>query len=313
MMLKDSRIFVAGHNGLVGSALVRILKKEGYERILTVPKEQLDLRNQEAVNDWFWETQPDYVFLAAAMVGGINYNASAPADFLYNNLMIQSNVIKSSYVMGVKKLMFLGSACIYPKVTPQPIKEQYLLTAPLEPTNEPYAIAKIAGLRMCQAYHKQYGFNAISVMPANLYGINDNFHPDRCHVIPGLINKFYNAKINNEPVVEAWGDGTPTREFLYVDDLADACLFLMKHYDSPDHINIGSDVEIQIKDLADIIKRKVGYTGEIFWNTEKPNGTPRRKIDNERLFKWGWRPKVSFEEGLERTVNWFIENKDRFL
>jgi GDP-L-fucose synthase len=313
MMYKDSKIFVAGHNGLVGSALVRLLQKEEYSNILTVSKEELDLRDQEKVNDWFYENKPEFVFLAAAMVGGINYNAQAPADFIYNNLMIQNNVIRSSYVMGVQKLMFLGSVCIYPKVTPQPIKEEYLLTAPLEPTNEPYALAKIAGLKMCQAYKKQYGFNAISVMPANLYGINDNFNPDRCHVIPGLINKFYNAKINNEPVVEAWGDGTPTREFLYVDDLADACMLLMHAYDSPEHINIGSDVEIQIKDLVEIIKRKIGYTGEVFWNTNKPNGTPRRKIDNEKLFKMGWRPRVSFEEGLERTIEWFIDNEDKFI
>jgi GDP-L-fucose synthase len=311
-MKEDSKIFVAGHRGLVGSALVRALTLAGYKNIVTATKDELDLRNQEDVFDWFYKTKPEYVFLAAAKVGGINYNANYPADFITDNLLIQCNVIRSSYMIGVNKLLFLGSACIYPKVTPQPIKEEYLLTAPLEPTNEPYAIAKIAGLRMCQAYHKQHGFNAISVMPANLYGINDNFHSNKCHVIPGLINKFYTAKINNDSIVEAWGDGTPTREFLYVDDLADACIFLMNNYDNPDHINIGSDTEIEIKTLADIIKRKVGYQGDIFWNINKPNGTPRRKIDNSKLFSMGWKPKVTFEDGLQRTVDWFIQNKDRF-
>lgn len=313
MMNEHGKIFVAGHRGLVGSALVRRLTELGYTNIITIGKENLDLRSQSQVSQFFEKEKPDYVFLAAAKVGGINYNATHPADFIFDNLAIQNNVINSAWHVNCKKLLFLGSACIYPKVTPQPIKEEYLLTAPLEPTNEPYALAKIAGLRMCQAYHKQLGFNAISVMPANLYGINDNFHPDRCHVIPGMINKFYNAKVNNLPQVEAWGDGTPTREFLYVDDLADACIFLMNYYDSPEHINIGSDVEITIKDLSDIIKKKIGYEGEIFWNTNKPNGTPRRKIDNEKLFSLGWKPKVSFEEGLERSVNWFIANKDRFL
>jgi GDP-L-fucose synthase len=246
-------------------------------------------------------------------VGGISANDTYPVEFLTENLQIEMSLLDACHAADIPKVLFLGSSCIYPRLSPQPIKEEYLLTAPLEPTNEPYALAKIAGLRMCQAYHKQLGFNAISVMPANLYGINDNFHPDRCHVIPGMINKFYNAKVNNLPQVEAWGDGTPTREFLYVDDLADACIFLMNYYDSPEHINIGSDVEITIKDLSDIIKKKIGYEGEIFWNTNKPNGTPRRKIDNEKLFSLGWKPKVLFEEGLERSVNWFIANKDRFL
>jgi GDP-L-fucose synthase len=312
-MNKNSKIFVAGHRGLVGSALVRLLQKEGYNNILTAARTYLDLRSQSAVNSFFEREKPEYVFLAAAKVGGINYNATYPADFIFDNLAIQNNVINASWHVNCKKLLFLGSACIYPKVTPQPIKEEYLLTAPLEPTNESYALAKIAGLRMCQAYHKQLYFNAISLMPANLYGVNDNFHPDRCHVIPGLINKFYQAKTNNNSLVEAWGDGSPTREFLYVDDLADACMFLMRNYDSPDHINVGSDVEITIKDLSDIIKRKIGYGGEIFWNTDKPNGTPRRKLDNSKLFDMGWKPKVSFDEGLERTVNWFLANKERFL
>jgi GDP-L-fucose synthase len=227
--------------------------------------------------------------------------------------MIQSNVIHAAYRHGVKKLLFLGSACIYPKVTPQPIKEEYLLTDKLEPTNDAYALAKIAGLTMAKYYTKQYGMNTISLMPANLYGPHDNFFPEKCHVIPGLINKFYNAQQHGQEIVEAWGDGSPTREFLYVDDLADACLFLMNNYDSPDHINVGSDVETTIRDLSEIIKREVGYAGEIFWNTDKPNGTPRRKLDNTKLFDMGWKPKVSFDVGLRMTIEWFKQNKGRFL
>jgi GDP-L-fucose synthase len=308
-MEKNSSIFVAGHRGLVGSSIVRKLQAEGYKNIITAEKAGLDLTRQLQVQAFFQSNKIDYVFLAAAKVGGINYNAIVPADFIYENLMIQSNVIDAAYRNGVKKLLFLGSACIYPKVTPQPIKEEYLLTAPLEPTNEGYALAKIAGLRMAQYYKKQYGFNTISLMPANLYGPNDNFDPDKCHVIPGLIHKFYNAKKNNLSQVEAWGDGSPTREFLYVDDLADACLFLMNNYEDAAHINVGSDVEITIKDLSEIIKSSVGYQGEIFWNTDKPNGTPRRKMDNSKLFAMGWKPKVSFDEGLKRTVEWYIRNK----
>lgn len=312
-MDKSSKIFVAGHNGLVGSSLVRKLKSEGYTNILTVEKRHVDLRNQHLTYAFFAEHEPEYVFLAAAKVGGINYNATAPADFIYDNLMIQTNVIDAAYKNKCKKLLFLGSACIYPKVVPQPIKEEYLLTAPLEPTNEGYALAKIAGLRMCQYYQKQYGFNAISLMPANLYGINDNFFPDKCHVIPGLINKFYKAKVNGDTSIMAWGDGSPTREFLYVDDLADACIFLMNEYNSSDHINVGSDVEITIKDLSEIIRKNIGFTGDIVWNNDLPNGTPRRKIDNEKIFSLGWKPKVSFEDGLKRTIDWFIDNKERFL
>jgi GDP-L-fucose synthase len=309
----NSRIYVAGHNGLVGSAILRKLVFEGYKDIICRAHNILDLRDQDQVNYFFRIYRPEYVFLAAAKVGGINYNATVPAEFIYDNLMIQSNVINSAYRYGVKKLLFLGSACIYPKVTPQPIKEEYLLSDKLEPTNDAYALAKIAGLTLAKYYTKQYGFNTISLMPANLYGPNDNFFPEKCHVIPGLINKFYNAQQNNKTVVEAWGDGSPTREFLYVDDLADACLFLMKNYNSPDHINVGSDVEITIKDLSEIIKREVGYTGDIFWNTNKPNGTPRRKLDNSKLFDMGWKPKVSFDEGLAKTIEWFKENKARFL
>lgn len=311
-MNKTSRIYVAGHKGLVGSAIVRKLLSDGYNNLVTYDSSH-DLRDQIQVKKIFETHRPEYVFLAAAKVGGINYNATVPADFIYDNLMIQSNLINAAQRFGCRKLLFLGSACIYPKVTPQPIKEEYLLTAKLEPTNDAYALAKIAGLTMAKYYTKQYGMPTISLMPANLYGPYDNFYPDKCHVIPGLINKFWNAKEKGLNTVEAWGDGSPTREFLYVDDLADACMFLMQNYDSPDHINVGSDVEITIKELSEIIKSEVGYEGEIFWNTEKPNGTPRRKLDNTKLFEMGWKPKVSFSEGLAKTIDWFKNNKERFL
>lgn len=317
-MNKDSIIYVAGHNGLVGSAIVRKLQEEGYQNIEVAHRSYLDLRNHDDVKEYFSTITPEYVFLAAAKVGGINYNATHQAEFMYDNLMIQNNVIESARLFKTKKLLFLGSACIYPKVTPQPIKEEYLLTSALEPTNESYALAKIAGLTMCKHYRKQYGFNAISLMPANIYGPNDNFDPEKCHVIPSMINKFFEMKekgyyIDNggsfHGTVKLFGDGSPTREFLYVDDLADACLFLMQNYDSPDHINVGSGFEIAIKDLANIIKDKIGFPGDIIWDTTKPNGTPRKTVDNTKLFNLGWRPKVSFEEGLETTINWFINNK----
>lgn len=317
-MNKDSRIYVAGHNGLVGSAIVKKLQEEGYQNIEVANKSYLDLRNQEDVREYFSMISPEYVFLAAAKVGGINYNATHQAEFMYDNLMIQNNVIESARLFKTKKLLFLGSACIYPKVTPQPIKEEYLLTSALEPTNESYALAKIAGLTMCKHYRKQYGFNAISLMPSNIYGPNDNFDPEKCHVIPSMINKFYRMKnegyyIDNggpfHGTVELFGDGSPTREFLYVDDLADACLFLMHNYDSSEHINVGSGFEIAIKDLANLIKDKIGFPGDIIWNKSKPNGTPRKTVDNTKLFNLGWKPKVSFEEGLETTINWFINNK----
>lgn len=308
-MEKNSRIFVAGHKGLVGSALVRQLKSEGYDNIVTYDKQSLDLRKQLQVQSFFQKEKIDYVFLAAAKVGGIKFNADAPADFMYDNLMIQSNVIDAAYRNGVKKLMFLGSACIFPKVTPQPIKEEYMMTGPLEPTNEGYAIAKIAGLKMAEFYKSQYNFNAISVMPANLYGVNDNFDPEKGHVIPGLINKFLDAKNNNYDKVVCWGDGTPTREFMYCDDMADACIFLMNNYDGKEFINIGSDEEFTIGEIVEKIKNATGYSGEIEWDTSKPNGTPKRKLDNGKLFNMGWRPKVSFESGLEKTIKWYLENK----
>ena len=308
-MEKNSKIFVAGHKGLVGSAIVRKLKQEGYDNLILRTRQELDLRDQRAVKNFFSTELPEYVFLAAAKVGGINYNATHPGDFIYDNLAIQTNVIDSAYKNKCKKLLFLGSACIYPKVTPQPIKEEYLLTAPLEPTNEGYALAKITGLRMCEYYRRQYGFNAISLMPANLYGPHDNFIPEQGHVIPGIITKFFNAMKNNEDSILCWGDGSPTREFLYVDDLADACLFLMNNYDKAEFINVGSDVEIPIKELSELIKDAVGFKGEIKWDTTLPNGTPRRKMENSRLFSMGWKPTVSFEEGLKRTIDWYKTEK----
>ena len=308
-MKKNSKIFVAGHRGLVGSAIVKKLKEEGYTNFVLRTKSELDLRDQPAVKKFFSEEKPDYVFLAAAKVGGINWNWTNPGEFIYDNLQIQTNVIDSAYRNGCKKLLFLGSACIYPKVVPQPIKEEYLLTAPLEPTNEGYALAKITGLRMCEYYRRQYGFNAISLMPANLYGPNDNFIPEHGHVIPGIITKLYNAMQNGDKSIECWGDGTPTREFLYVDDLADACYWTMLNYDKAEFINVGSDEELTIKDLAEKLKDAMGFKGDIIWNTDKPNGTPRRKMDNSKLKTLGWSAKISFTEGLKRTIDWYKQQK----
>jgi GDP-L-fucose synthase len=308
-MEKNSKIFVAGHNGLVGSAIVRKLNSEGYTNLILRSKSELDLRDQQAVKNFFSTEMPEYVFLAAAKVGGINWNWTNPGEFIYDNLQIQTNVIDAAYRNNCKKLLFLGSACIYPKVTPQPIKEEYLLTAPLEPTNEGYALAKITGLRMCEYYRRQYGFNAISLMPANLYGPNDNFIPEHGHVIPGIITKLYNAMQNGDKSIECWGDGTPTREFLYVDDLADACFWTMQNYDKAEFVNVGSDEELTIKDLAEKLKDAMGFKGDIIWNTEKPNGTPRRKMDNGKLKALGWYANVTFDEGLKRTIEWYKKQK----
>jgi GDP-L-fucose synthase len=311
-MNKDSKIFVAGHLGLVGSALVRKLNKEGFTKILTRTRGELDLRNQLDVKYFFDKEKPDYVFLSAAKVGGIGWNKACPADFTYDNLQIQNNVIHSSYLTGVKKLLFLGSACIYPKITPQPIKEEYLMTSELEPTNEGYALSKIVGLKMCQYYNKQYGLNAISLMPANLYGTNDNFNIEKCHVIPALIRKFLDAKENNSEYVTCFGDGTPTREFLYSDDLADACLFLMKNYNSSEIINVGSGVDVTIKELAETIKNKIGFEGTIVWDTTKPNGTPLRKLCNNKINSLGWKARTDLNDGISKTIDWYIKNRNNY-
>lgn len=308
MNFKD-KIYVAGHTGLVGSAIVRELESQGYTNIITKTRRELDLTNQFDVDRFFDIERPDYVFLAAAKVGGINYNKLYPADFITENLQMQTNVIKSAFDYKSKKLLFLGSACIYPKVTEQPIKEEYLMTAPLEPTNEAYAIAKIAGLTMCQKYKQQYGFNCISVMPTNLYGIGDRFNIEHGHVIPGLINKFVTAKENNDPSITCWGDGSPTREFMFADDLANACVFLMNNYDSEEIINVGIDNEITMKDLANKIKEFTGYNGEIAWDTSKPNGTPRRKVSTDRLTSLGWSAKFPLDLGLKVTIDWFMQNR----
>lgn len=308
-MDKNSKIYVAGHRGLVGSALVRKLKSEGYFNLVLRTKSELDLRNQKDTIEFFRREKPEYVFLAAAKVGGISYNAKVPADFIYDNLMIQTNIIDAAHKYNVKKLMFLGSACIYPKVTPQPIKEEYIMTGPLEPTNEGYAIAKIAGLKMVEYYRTQYNLNFISVMPANLYGEYDNFNPETSHVIPGLIHKFFDAKNNNLENMVCWGDGSPTREFLHCDDMADACVFLMNNYNDKEFINIGSDEEFTIKEIVEKISSNIGYKGKIIWDTDKPNGTPKRKLDNTKLFAMGWRPKVSFDSGLKNTIEWYSNYK----
>jgi len=303
----DSRIYVAGHRGLVGSAIVRKLKDLGYTKIIVDRHEDLDLRHQQWTRNFISLHEPDYVFLAAAKVGGINYNKSHPADFIYDNLSIQNNVINSSYKLGVKKLLFLGSSCIYPKVCDQPIKESALLTSPLEPTNEAYAIAKIAGLKMCQMFTSQYGFETVSAMPANLYGPNDNFNSEQSHVIPAMIKKFMDAIWHGKKEVIFFGDGSPIRDFMYVDDLADACVFLMNNYDDPNHINVGSGLDVSIKYLAQVISSIIGYEGEILWDDTKPNGSPRRTLDTSRMGALGWYPKTSLIQGLEKTIKWYRE------
>jgi len=295
---KNAKIYVAGHRGMVGSAIYRKLVKEGYNNIITRTSAELDLRNQQAVTDFFAAEKPDYVFLAAAKVGGIVANNTYRADFLYENLAIQNNVIHNAYLTEVKKLMFLGSSCIYPKLAPQPLKEDYLLTGTLEETNEPYAIAKIAGIKMCDAYRDQYGTNFISVMPTNLYGYNDNYHPENSHVLPALIRKIHEAKINNVKEVVVWGSGSPMREFLFADDLADACYFLMENYNEPNLINIGTGHDLTIKDLALLIKDVLAYDGELVFDTTKPDGTPRKLMDVTKLHNLGWKHQVELREGI---------------
>jgi GDP-L-fucose synthase len=307
-MDKNSKIYVAGHRGLVGSAIVKNLKEKGYINIIGKTHEELDLKDQKAVRGFFEEEKPEYVFLAAAKVGGINANNIHPADFIYENLEIQNNVIKASFDYKVNKLLFLGSSCIYPKMCPQPIKEEYLLSGYLEPTNEAYALAKISGLKMCQFFKRQYGANFISCMPTNLYGPNDNFDLNSSHVMPALIRKFYKAKVNNEDFVEVWGTGTPLREFLHVDDMADGCVFLMENYDGEEHVNIGTGKEITIRELAETIKEIVGFTGKLKFNTDKPDGTPRKLLDVSKLEGLGWKYKVDLKDGIKASYEWFREN-----
>lgn len=298
-MEKNAKIYVAGHRGMVGSAIYRKLEKEGYNNIVVKTSAELDLRDQQAVALFFSKEKPEYVFLAAAKVGGIIANNTYRADFLYENLAIQNNVIHQSYLNGVTKLMFLGSSCIYPKLAPQPLKEDYLLTGLLEETNEPYAIAKIAGIKMCDAYRAQYGCNFISVMPTNLYGYNDNYHPQNSHVLPALIRKFDEAKKSNASTVTIWGSGMPMREFLFADDLADACYFLMQNYNEPNLINIGTGEDLTIKDLALLIKNVVGFEGELTFDSSKPDGTPRKLMDVSKLHNLGWKHQIELEEGLK--------------
>lgn len=302
-MDKSSRIYVAGHNGMVGSAICRKLKDEGYTNLLTRSSAQLDLRSQAEVNRFFDDTSPEYVFLAAAKVGGIQANNVYRADFLYDNLMIETNIIHTAYTAGVKKLMFLGSSCIYPKMAPQPLKEEYLLTGTLEPTNEPYAIAKIAGIKLCEAYRDQYGCNFISAMPTNLYGPNDNYHPENSHVLPALIRKFHEAVSTNAPSVEIWGTGNPLREFLHVDDLADACVFLMRTYNDKQFLNIGVGDDLSIRQLAELIKQISGFKGTIIFDPKKPDGTPRKLMDTSKLNALGWKPRISLEQGIASVYN----------
>lgn len=306
-MNKSDKIYIAGHSGMVGSAISRKLKEEGFENIITRSSKELDLRNQQAVNNFFRKEKPDYVFLAAAKVGGIIANNTYRAEFIYDNLMIETNIIHSAWEQHTKKLMFLGSSCIYPKLAPQPLKEDYLLSGYLEETNRPYAIAKITGIELCDAYRAQYGCNFISAMPTNLYGPNDNYHPQNSHVLPALLRKFITAKVEEKPYVEIWGSGTPKREFLHVDDLADACYFLMQHYNEPGLINVGVGNDISIKDLAVLVKEIVGYTGEIKMDTSKPDGTPRKLMDVSKLNNFGWRAKINLEQGIKMVYEEIME------
>lgn len=310
-MEKSSKIYIAGHRGLVGSALVRNLQKQGYENIITKTRNELDLTNAQRVEEFFETEKPDYVFLAAAKVGGILANNSYPVDFIMENMKIQINIIENSYKTNVKKLLFLGSSCIYPKMAPQPMKEEYLLSGHLEPTNDAYAIAKIAGIKMCQSYKKQYGADYISVMPTNLYGINDNYHPENSHVLPALIRKFHKAKLNNQDTVVIWGTGLPMREFLYSDDLADACIYLMDNYSGDEIVNIGTGKDITIKDLALLIKEIVGFKGELVFDTSKPDGTPKKLLDVSKLESLGWKYKTSLKDGIKQAYESYKESVEK--
>ena len=301
-MEQTAKIYIAGHRGMVGSGLERKLRKEGYNNIVTRTSSELDLRNQHAVNDFFEKEKPAYVILAAAKVGGIHANNTYRAEFIYDNLMIEANIIHAAYLNKVTKLLFLGSSCIYPKMAPQPLKEEYLLSGYLEPTNQPYAIAKIAGIEMCDSYRAQYGCNFISAMPTNLYGTNDNYHPENSHVLPALIRRIFLAKKNNEPSVIIWGTGTPRREFLHVDDLADACYFLLQNYNEKGLVNIGCGIDVSIKELAELIVAEVGYEGELVFDTTKPDGTPRKLMDTSKINMMGWNVKTSLFDGIKKTV-----------
>ena len=305
-----SKIYIAGHKGMVGSALLRNLEEKGYKNFLLKTSSELDLKKTQQVDEFFETEKPDYVFLAAAKVGGIQANNSFRADFLYDNLMIQNNIIHASFVNKVKKLLFLGSSCIYPKLAPQPLKEDYLLSGYLEDTNEPYAIAKIAGIKLCESYFRQHGCNFFSVMPTNLYGKNDNYDLNNSHVLPALIRKFHHAKENNLPFVEIWGSGSPLREFLNADDLSDACVFLMRNYNGHKHVNIGTGTDISIKDLALLIQKTTGYTGELKYDLSKPDGTPRKLLDVNLLNNLGWKHKISLEEGIKLVYEDYIKNKN---
>jgi GDP-L-fucose synthase len=308
-MEKSSKIFIAGHRGMVGSAIVRKLRNEGYKNIIHRTSNELDLRNQYDVNDFFSKEKPDYVILAAAKVGGIHANNTYRAEFIYDNLIMEANIIHACYLNKVKKLLFLGSSCIYPKMALQPLKEEYLLSGYLESTNQPYAIAKIAGIEMCDSYRSQYACNFISAMPTNLYGTNDNYHPENSHVLPALIRRIILAKNNNNPSVTIWGTGSPRREFMHVDDLADACFFLLQNYDQAGHVNIGWGEDISIKELAEAIAAEVGYTGTLEFDTSKPDGTPRKLLDTNKINELGWKPSIKLNEGLKRTIE---EVKDQF-
>lgn len=304
----NSKIYVAGHRGLVGSAILRKLEQDGYNNLVYKTSKELDLRDKNAVDSFFENEKPEYVFLAAAKVGGIVANNEFPADFIRDNLMIQTNVIDASYRNNVTKLLFLGSTCIYPKLAPQPLKEEYLLTGPLEPTNDAYALAKISGIKMCQSYNKQYGTTYISAMPTNLYGENDNFDLQSSHVLPALMRKFHEAKEQGKTSVEIWGTGTPKREFLYSDDLADACVFLMNHYNDDEIVNIGVGEDVTIRELAETIKTVVGFEGELTFDTSKPDGTPRKLVDTSKINELGWSAKVELREGVKRAYDWYLEN-----
>ena len=307
-MDSNSRVFIAGAQGMVGSAIKRNLESKHYNEIYWVRRKNCDLRNRIQVDEYFSQSKPEYVFVASAKVGGIHANSTYPAEFIYDNLMIQCNIIDAAYKHGVKKLVFLGSSCIYPKNPKIPITEDQLLSSYLEPTNDAYAIAKIAGLRMCRAYREQYGFNAISLMPTNLYGPGDNFHPENSHVMPGLMRRFHEAKVNNTPSVVCWGHGLVKREFLHVDDLADACYTCMQKYEEDEHINVGTGEDVTIKELAETVSDVVGYEGKIEWDTSKPSGTPRKVMNVDKMKALGWEPKHSLREGIESTYKWYLEN-----